>query len=215
MIPAPRSLRSPTPAASRPALRAGGAIVLAASLSQSVPSNAVRVHFSTPGNKIEAKLWAKRGSDVEYSFVCAAPCKADIPGGTPLRATITDHEDEPYDFVLSNDLGKEVDIVARRGGRGTLAGGIVMTSIGGLTVVVGLILELIALAPSEFVDKSGFRTAGLICLGVGGGLTVGGIAMITGRTYEPVVKQTPQENSRWAGVPLPTAHTPLSLTITF
>ena len=50
------------------------------------------------------------------------------------------------------------------------------------------------------------------------GLTVGGIAMITGRTYEPVVKQTPRENgSRWANVdvPLPAVTTPFSLTVTF
>jgi hypothetical protein len=190
-----------------------GVLVLAASLSQSAPRESVRVHFSTPGNKIQAKLWAKRGADAEYSFVCAAPCKADVPGGTPLRATITDHEDEPYDFVLSNDSGHEVDIIARRGGRGALAGGIVMTSLGGLTALVGVILTAVSFAAIN--DQQAIRTAGLVCLGIGGGLTVGGVTMIVGRTYEPVVRQLPYENSRWASVPLPTATTPFSLTLTF
>lgn len=190
-----------------------GALVLAASLGQSVPSEPVRVHFSTPGNKIEAKLWARRGAEAEYAFVCAAPCKADIPGGTPLRATITGHEDEPYDFVLSNDAGREIEIVARRGGRGALAGGIVMTSIGGLTALVGLVLTAISFA--DIRDEQAIRTAGLVTLGIGAGLTAGGVTMIVGRTYEPVVKQQRFENSRWAQVPLPAVTQPFSFTITF
>lgn len=189
-----------------------GALVLAATLAQSVPREQVRVHFSTPGNKTEAKLWARRGTDVEYTYVCAAPCKADIPGGTALRATLTGHEDEPYDFVLSNDSGKEIEIVARRGGRGALAGGIVMTSIGGLTALVGLVLTLVSFA--DIRDEQAIRTAGLITLGVGGGLTAGGVTMITSRTYEPVVKQQPFENSRFASVPLPQTRT-FSFTLTF
>lgn len=190
-----------------------GALVLAAGLTQSVPHERVRVHFSTPGNKQEAKLWAKRGTDTEYSFVCASPCKADIPGGTPLRATIGDHDDEPYDFVLSNDSGHEIEILARRGGRGALAGGIVMTSLGGLTALVGIVLTAVSFA--DIRDEQAIRTAGLVTLGIGAGLTIGGIAMITGRTYEPVVKQMPYENSRWANVPLPAVAQPFSLTIAF
>jgi hypothetical protein len=190
-----------------------GALVLAASLSQTAPTPQVRVHFSTPRNSVQARLWAKRGDDPQYSLVCAAPCKADIPAGTSLRIALTDHEDEPYDFVLSNDMGREIEIVARRGGRGSLAGGIVMTSIGGLGTLVGLVLTLISFA--DLQDTQALRTAGLISLGVGAGLTVGGITMITGRTYEPVVRQTPYENSRWANVPLPAVATPFSLSVTF
>jgi hypothetical protein len=190
-----------------------GALVLAAALGQSAPHDAVRVHFTTPGNKVHAKLWAKQGADTQYRFVCSSPCKADIPGGMPLRATIEDHDEEPYDFVLSNDLGHEVQITARRGGRGALAGGIVMTSLGGITALVGIVLFAVSFA--DIRDDQAFRTAGLVCIGIGGGLTVGGITMISGRTYEPVVRQTPFENSRWASVPLPNVTQPFSLTLAF
>lgn len=190
-----------------------GALLLAASLTQSAPRETVRVHFSTPGNKTQAQLWAKRGADAQYSLVCSSPCKADMPAGTALRATIVDHEDEPYDFILSNDLGNEAEIVARRGGRGALAGGIVMTSLGGLTALAGIVLAAISLA--DVNNPAAFRTAGLICIGVGGGLTAFGITLISGRTYEPVVRQRHRDNSRWATIPLPAVTTPFSFTITF
>jgi hypothetical protein len=212
-----------------------GALVLAAGLSQAAPSPAgqitvvsdpagslVRVHFSTPRNSLEAKLWARRGSDSNYTLVCAAPCKADIPAGTPLRATITDHEDEPYDFTLSNEQAREVDIVARRGGRGALAGGIVMTSVGGLGVLVGIIFTAFSFGAFPGGNESALRTAGLISLGIGGALAVGGVAIIVTRSYEPVVKQDSWENrrsgmepNRWATVPVPAATTPFSLTVSF
>ena len=194
-----------------------GALVLAASLTQSAPStppaDSVRVHFSSPGNKTKAILWAKRPGDAEYSVVCNAPCTADIPKSTPLRTTILGHEDEPTDFTLNGDLGRDIDITTRRGGRGALAGGIVMVGVGGVTALVGLVLTAISLA--DIPEQSSFRTAGFITLGVGAGLTIGGISLISGRTWEPVVKQRGLDNNRTATAPLPVVATPISFTIAF
>lgn len=196
-----------------------GAVVLAASLTQSTqttpstpPSDAVRVHFSTAKSAIPGRLWARKANDAEYSFVCTSPCTADIAVGTPLRVTLLEHDDEPYDFTLTTDRGRDIEVTARRGGRGAVAGGIVMIGVGGVTALVGLVLTAISLA--DIPEQSAFRTAGFITLGVGGGLTVGGIAVLSGRTWEPSVKQNPFTGPR-ATVPLPIAATPFSLTFTF
>ena len=192
-----------------------GAVVLAASLTQSAPPStpdSVRVHFSAAKSAIPGRLWARKGNDAEYSLVCTSPCTADIPVGTPLRVTLLEHDDEPYDFTLTTERGRDIELMARRGGRGAVAGGIVMIGVGGVTALVGLLLTAISLA--DIPEQSAFRTAGFITLGVGGGLTVGGIAVLSGRTWEPSVKQIPYSGPR-AMVPLPIAATPFSLTFTF
>jgi hypothetical protein len=188
-----------------------GALLLATSLAQAAPARPVRVNFTTPGNKLEARLFVRK-SESEWALVCAAPCKADLWPGSQLRAVLGDHDDEPYDFVLSNGLGDEVNIEARRGGRGALAGGIVMTSLGGLALVVGIVLT--AVSTLNTYNQSSLRTAGIISLGLGAGATAGGILMITGRTWEPRIKQMPYEPSRFAGL-VPAATTPFSLTLSF
>ena len=190
-----------------------GAVVLAASLTQSTPpTDSVRVHFSAAKSAIPGRLWARKGNDAEYSMVCTSPCIADIPVGTPLRVTLLEHDDEPYDFTLTTERGRDIELMARRGGRGAVAGGIVMIGVGGVTALVGLLLTALSLA--DIPEQSAFRTAGFITLGVGGGLTVGGIAVLSGRTWEPSVKQIPYSGPR-AMVPLPIAATPFSLTFTF
>ena len=194
-----------------------GALVLAASLTQSAPasppSDSVRVQFSAAKSKIPGRLWARRGGGEAYSIVCTSPCTADIAVGTPLRVTLLEHDEEPYDFTLTSDRGRDIELIARRGGRGAVAGGIVMTAVGGVTALVGVILAAISLA--DIPNQSSIRTAGFITLGIGGGLTIGGIAVLSGRTWEPSVKQVPFQNGRAATLPLPVAATPFSLTFTF
>lgn len=197
------------------------AIAFAANLAQAAPAapssapppNAVRVHFHTPRDRGEARLFVRTGAD-QWALVCSAPCKADLPPGAQLRAVLEDHDDEPHDFVLTNDMGHEVDLEARRAGRGALAGGIVMTSLGGVTALVGIVLVAVGSALSSGSD---LRTGGLVCLGIGVGTTIGGITLIANRTYEPNIRQKPWHPPEWAGLArtLPVAVTPLSLTIRF
>ena len=188
------------------------ALVLSTALAQAAPVQPVRVHFHTPGNKVEARLFVRK-SESEWALVCAAPCKADLWTGSQLRAVLGDHDDEPYDFVLANDAGSEVDIDARRGGRGALAGGIVMTSLGGLTFIVGVALAVVS-TWSVVTNQASLRTAGIICMGLGGGTTAGGILLMTNRTWEPRIKQMPYEPNRFATI-VPAPATPFSLTLSF
>jgi len=65
-----------------------------------------------------------------------------------------------------------------------------MTSIGGVTLLVGLVL--LAVSSSDVFnsnEKSSFATAGAVTSILGGGLALGGILLIANRSHEPRVRQ--------------------------
>jgi hypothetical protein len=72
------------------------------------PAGTVRIHFRGYKKNLDARLYQQVASD-RWALVCSAPCKADVPPGTFLRATIGDGE-EPHDFTVSNDLGRDLDL---------------------------------------------------------------------------------------------------------
>jgi hypothetical protein len=146
------------------------------------PPNTVRLNVRSFKPSVPARLYVGR-ADGSYSFVCHAPCKADVVPGTPLRVTIGDSE-VGHDFPMSGTAGNEVDLEVRPASKAPIAGGVVMISIGGLTALVGLILAGVGAAD----DRDELSNAGYICLGIGGGLTVGGIALIANRSKEPRIR---------------------------
>lgn len=150
------------------------------------PTGTVRLSLRSYKNKEAARLFVEHPNGA-YAFVCQSPCKADVVPGTNLRVTLGDSE-EPHDFQMSGNPGTDVDLEVRPASKGALAGGIVMVSLGGATAIVGLLLLAVAALP-RIDDDSGLRTAGFICLGAGGGLTFGGIALIAGRSREPRIRQ--------------------------
>jgi hypothetical protein len=143
----------------------------------------VRLNVRSYKASVPAQLYVGR-ADGSYSFVCNAPCKADVVPGTPLRVAIGD-SDEAHDFAMSGTAGNEVDLEVRPASKGPIAGGAVMISIGGLTTLIGIVM--LGIAASNNRDD-GLDTAGFICLGVGGGLTIGGIMMIANRSREPRIR---------------------------
>ena len=162
-----------------------------AATSRAVGPGLVRAHFHTSRDRGIAKIYHRQGDT--YAGLCSTPCTADVAPDAQLRVVLDDHDDEPYDFAIGNQApgaartGGEVDVLVTRGGKGALAGGIVMTSLGGLTAVVGLLL-LAASALSSARTAADVRTAGYVTLAVGGGVAIGGIVIIANRSEEARVK---------------------------
>lgn len=177
------------------------------------PAPPVRVHLRSWRDKVPARMYVYQGQD-RWAFVCASPCAADLAAGAGLRIMLGDSE-EAHEMVVPQELGPQVDLEVRPASKGPLAGGIVMTSIGGLVAVVGLVL--VAVASSDSVpDRADIRTAGLVCLGVGGGLTLGGIALISNRSQEPRVRQDPHvEKATRDAALLPGVTTPFGVGLSF
>lgn len=160
-----------------------------------------------------ARIYAETTGE-RWALVCAAPCEADLHPGTHLRAVYDANEDEPHDFVIEGGAGTRSDVEIRPASKGPLAGGIVMTSIGGVTLLVGVVLLAVS---SSLKPSSDFQTAGLVTSVVGGGLTIGGILLIANRSHEPRIRQ--DTNVRYdkgnESLLVPPAITPLGWTFTF
>lgn len=136
-----------------------------------------------------ARLYVEQGPD-RWALKCTSPCAVDLPPGALLRVTLNDEYDEPHDFSLQTEAGRDVELEVKPASKGAVAGGIVMVSLGGLTAIVGLVLFAIGgSSTTTSSDRGGLRTAGGVCLALGGGLTVGGILLMANRSHEPRVKQ--------------------------
>ncbi len=146
------------------------------------PQGTVRLHVRSYKEDVPARLFVAAANGA-YAFVCQAPCTADVYPGTPLRVTIGD-SDEGHDFTMTGTPGNDVDLVVRPASKGPIAGGVVMLSFGGITALVGMVLA----AAGAQSGRDGTATAGWICLGIGGGLTAGGIALIASRSREPRIR---------------------------
>ncbi len=177
---APAPMPVPAPPVIVPAPREGGAPA----------SGGIRLRMKAYRPKDTARLYRQVGPE-QFAFVCNSPCRAELPEGTNLRAVLNDG-DEPHDFTLNGRNGEELDLEVRPASRGALAGGIVLTSLGGVTFLVGIILT--ALGASHATDRTDdLLLPGLITLGAGGGLTIGGLVMLSNVSKEPRVRQEPRD----------------------
>src|SRR5207249_5202899 len=83
-----------------------------------------------------------------WTFACGAPCDADLPlsaeyriGGSGIRSSRA--------FSLAARPGEHVTLDVTTSSTGGFAGGIVLTSLGGLTMIVGLALILVGSAQAD------------------------------------------------------------------
>lgn len=154
----------------------------------------VRVHVHAYKDRA-AQLATRPGPDAAWTPVCDVPCTVILPTANEYQVTLG--ESEQHLFGLSPDAGREVDLEVRPASKGQLAGGIVMTSLGGVTALVGVMLLALQSAMDSAVSSGGSSgsdevgVAGWGCLGVGSAVAIGGIVLITSRSTEPRVNQSP------------------------
>lgn len=154
----------------------------------------VRVHLSTFRGKGTARLYIHR-TDGSYTFVCASPCTADMAAHSELRVTLANNDEEPHTFEVPSDLGSEIDVQVRPASVGPLVGSIVLMGSGGALILSGAIM--VALSDIRVSTTSGrsvtdgYKTIGLVMMGLGAATAVGGLVWLLTRSHEPKVEGAP------------------------
>lgn len=161
-----------------------------------VPPDKVRVHLRSYRPKDTARLYIEQGTD-RWALACTSPCGIDLSPGASLRVTYNDDVDNPHDFSLQTEGGREIQLLVKPASKGALAGGIVMISAGGVTALCGLIvLALSDLSRSS--ERGQVRLVGGVVTALGAGLVIGGIVLLANRSREP---RTTQESTPPGGPP--------------
>ena len=164
---------SPTPDAPRP----------------SAPVAQKLVHIDAPR---EVSLERQVAGTKTWVEVCRAPCDQRVPasgnyriGGSGVRASRT--------FVIDAGTDDRVFIEVDPSSKGWFVGGIVLTSVGGLTTIIGLFVALIGAAASDLSKQDNSLTAGgLTVAGVGAVATVAGVvALVSNSKSGATVSSTP------------------------
>lgn len=150
----------------------------------------VRMRFRTLRDRWRARVFVRTVSGT-FVFVCTTPCTADLPPGAELRTTLGEEDEDPRDFAVPNDLGADVDVEVKPASKGGLVGGIIMTSIGGIFLLIGTILTAAANDARSSTGERALVTGGVVCLVIGAGLAIPGILLIANRSREPRVRTDP------------------------
>lgn len=138
------------------------------------PQGSVKVNFlsANPDHQYDIAINDRK--------LCSTPCSRWVDPAVPFTFVYEKAWYERNERIEMPDLrdqkakGDKLDARAYPTKTGKLAGGIVMTSFGGIGILTGAALTFVGAAK----DQSGTLTAGLITLPVGIGLTVPGILLI-------------------------------------
>jgi hypothetical protein len=182
------------------------------------PSAMVWVHVEGADG---ALLEMDRASDGTWETACRAPCDVQVPvradyriGGSSMRQSGM--------FHLRGQQGDHVTVNVSGGSKALLVTGIVITPVGGLVTLIGLVMGLAGSVSAEAsgatcygstcaqasgATNSGLATAGWVTALVGVAIGVGGIVLIVNNAKTGVaVDVTGAEAARvqgdaWAHVP--------------
>lgn len=152
-----------------------------------VPPDKVRVHLRTLRPKDHATLYIEQGTD-RWALACTSPCGIDLRPGASLRVTYNDDVDNPHDFSLQTEGGREIQLQVKPASKGALAGGIIMISAGGVTALCGLIILALSDLSSKR-ERGQVQVIGGVVTAIGAGLVIGGIVLLANRSREPRITQ--------------------------
>ncbi len=184
--------------------------------SAAVSGSGVLVHIDSPSpvelqRKVDPNA-AARGSDGHanaksgWQTVCSAPCDHAIPADGRYRV-IGDGARPSREFMLPG-TARSVSLNVSPSSPGWFIGGIVLTSVGGITMIVGLFVGLIG-SLATTLDSSGtaqdWANGGWTAVAIGGVGMIVGIVALVGNMHSDVAigtgeatGQTP--GSAWAHV---------------
>jgi hypothetical protein len=188
------------------------------------PTPVVRVDTHTDARSARVHIESDRAVTLErheggkiWSFACTAPC--DVPLSVePEYRIVGDGVRKSAPFHLAARPGEAVTLDVNTATKSGFAGGIVLTALGPIVMLVGVVIVAVAgadsygysytngtMTPTESSNGSA-RTAGWITLAAGGVGTVGGILMITGNAHSSVYQAIPRRevarNDAWKRLPI-------------
>lgn len=147
------------------------------------PAQAAQVGVDTNFVSSSGMTWEVM---VDQQSACVTPCRLllERPSWITMRTT----ERSPIRLEVGQLGVRPVVVTAHNLQEGKYAGGIVMTSFGGMALVTGITLAAVGYG----ADRDGMKTAGVITGGAGAVLTLGGIMLMRSalpRTYVQALEQ--------------------------
>lgn len=155
------------------------------------PPGSVKVNF------LSANAEHQYDVSINDRKLCQTPCARWVDPAVPFSFVFEKGFFERNERIELPDLrehqtkGNKLDARAYPTKTGKLAGGIVMTTFGGIGILAGAAMTAVGAASD---DKKGLLTAGLITLPVGIGLTVPGILLIVNSGSRVEIEPTNPNN---------------------
>jgi hypothetical protein len=141
----------------------------------------VRVRIDSERPVFLQRVLPKGTPGGRYTPVCASPCDRDLPandtyriGGDGIRSSAA--------FTLRDTRGAPVELAVDEGSTGGFVGGIILTSLGGMSALVGSVLYLVGAGAHDLghatTETRGLETGGAITAIAGLAMLVPGIILL-------------------------------------
>ncbi len=156
----------------------------------------------------------------DWDSVCTSPCDTELPLDAEYRIA-GEGVRNSAPFQLSARAGERVELAVNTASKGGFVGGIVLTSLGPVTSLIGAVV-LVAVNQSEQIaaeqasfggtpsttttqNNAGAKTVGVVLIIGGIAMTIGGILMLTGNAHTHLdqgpIGTAPRSQDAWLRTP--------------